>query len=253
MESSSRIWEICPDKRDIKSLEPNKGTSSKCLVRFHNCSDDAVALYWIDFNGLPRKYPNLRPRESITIDTFVSHLWFFETVEPTSPTSSQRERILAIPEESIGPTCNASNYCYEPIDSNEQFSTKDPVKDGHVCPLCKYVINKYSRRPISSPCHHYTGEARLSSSDLSTSGASYFYSAGNYIYSCSDITHKGEHSTKRRNIFLVKSFYNLKERCYLQISSRKPKLSSLDLPSCILKDYMQFVVAKTGVEYHLQR
>lgn len=212
---------------------------TKCLVKFHNCTNRNVQIYWLDFAGKPVKYPTLRQKQSITIDTYVSHMWFFR-VEPDDGEDGREppRRVLAIPQEALSACCNATTYNYRPV-----CDEYDPKERLWVCPMCRFVAAVYGRRPIKNPCHHYSGETRLSSSDLSVRSHSNYNSVGDFIYSCSDSTHKECHSKQRRNIYLVESFYNLRERCFIQMNHRLKKdarIASLNLPMSIFRDYIQF-------------
>lgn len=231
-------------KLNFKSAIPNQ--ESKCLVKFHNCTRYNVLLHWIDFDGRPIKYPTLKPKESILIDTYVSHLWFFRAfVEEDG--GVQMKKVFAISRDSIDSHCNAANFNYEPIvDMNDL----QPRRDPSMCPLCRYIMRTYLRKPSTSPCHHYSGEAKLSSTDLEVRHHSDYNSMGAYIYTCSEDTHQEDHSRERRDFYLVESFYNLRERCFLKMSEEfyKEELGGeefvdLNLPTSIVRDFIQFMSA----------
>lgn len=231
---------------NLESVKPDSRCESKCLVRFHNCTNKNVIIYWLDFSGKPIKYPTLKRFQSITINTYIKHLFFFRSEhhsdgEDDTNVGSQRQfnKVLAIPQEALGASCNATNYNYRPIDDHE-----DRTERVWVCPLCKYVIKRYSRRPIKNTCHHYSGEAKLSSSDLGIRSHSNFNSIGDFIYTCSDNTHHERHSRERRDIYLVESFYNLRERCFIQMQGiRFSQGASLRPPTSVVRDYIEFTNA----------
>jgi hypothetical protein len=232
----------------LKSVIPDasQGVEPKCLVKFHNCTNKDVTLYWIDFSGEPREFFNLGRRQSITVDTFVRHMWFFRTDLDSqvgggsSNGPRQANKVLAVRQEALVSSCNATNYNYRPLREDENQSER-----LWICPLCRHVVRRYFRRPIKNPCHHYSGEARISSSDLGIKSHSNYNSIGEFIYSCTDSTHHESHSRTRRDIYLVESFYNLRERCFLRLHQRTQgsRAASLNLPKSVLNDYIQFANA----------
>ena len=223
---------------DLKFKSEIRGRDSRCLVDFYNCTKYNVTLYWIDFNGNPDEYGTLRPRESIGMNTFVNHLWFFRASTEDN-IILRTKKVLAIPEESLNSTCNASSLNYR--------QTNDLVlpERKNICALCRYIFKAYRRRPISSPCHHYSGETKLCSSDLHIKSDSDFNSHGACIYSCSDATHQAEHSQIRRSVYLVESFYNLREQCFIKLDGKLESLKFVDLslPRSIIREYTQFIGA----------
>lgn len=249
---------------DLKSTipKPHEDNDCKCLVRFHNCTPHRVVPFWIDFKGLPIKYPDLVRGSSINIDTYVSQLWYFKAKESTSNTNGalsqdSAKKVLAISEEALNLSCNASHYNFHSsqAESNGQPSQNDDSRQNGlsdaihgannilICSLCKYILKQYSRMPTKVPCTHFTGEARLSASDVECRSRTNFNSLGTYIYSCSENTHRRNHSKERRNIYLVESFHNLRERCFLTLSNRinQPDIVDLNLPVSVQRDYIQFV------------
>lgn len=231
----------CNLKLNLKSIMTDQSNKSKCLVRFHNCTNRNVLIYWLDFSGNPVKYPTLKQRQSILIDTYVSHMWFFKAESDDERSAQEHKKVLAIPQEALSSSCNATTYNYRPVCERD-----DRKERLWICPMCRYVAARYSRRPIKNPCHHYSGEARLSSSDLGVRSYSNYNSVGDFIYLCSENTHQDCHTRERRNIYLVESFYNLKERCFIEMNDRlkhMPRIAKLNLPMSVLRDYVQFADA----------
>lgn len=238
-ENSQRVKDNKIPYQDFKLNLKSAKTGVPCLVRFHNCTNKNIRLYWLDFQGNPVKYPTVRSRQSMAMNTYLSHLWFFKAKSDRFEVgrgSPQLLKVLAIPEEALDPSCNATMNNYRAIREDEDKSERLLI-----CPLCQYVVSRYSRRPIQNPCHHYRGETKLSSSDLGV--GSYSNPVADFIYSCSEDTHHECHSTNRRNIYLVESFYNLRERCFIQMNDKlhwSLKNVDLDLPITLLRDYVQF-------------
>lgn len=246
---------------DMKSPipKPQENENCKCLIRFHNCTPHRVTPYWIDFNGRPIKYPVLSRGASINIDTYASHLWYFMIDQASSDGASHgsllNKKVLALPEETLNSSCNAANYSFltdEHKQNDKKYSREQKekllnVSQGSnfvlICSLCKYVLKKYSRLPADVPCAHFTGEAKLSASDLECRSRTTFNALGYYIYTCSDDTHCKDHAKHRRNVFLVESFYNLRERCFLTINNgiNHSDIVDLNLPMSLQKDYIQFL------------
>lgn len=50
------------------------------FVRFLNCTQRFVNIYWIDYQGHAVSYGVLVPSEGIDMDTFVTHPWIFVDV-----------------------------------------------------------------------------------------------------------------------------------------------------------------------------
>uniref|UniRef100_A0A6G1S8G4 von Hippel-Lindau disease tumour suppressor beta domain-containing protein n=1 Tax=Aceria tosichella TaxID=561515 RepID=A0A6G1S8G4_9ACAR len=243
---------------DLRSIKTDLRPESDCFVRFHNCTNKDITPYWINFSGKPVKYPTIKRGLSLTFNTYVNHLFFFKTSsndnndnDYDNGSRSQRQRqqqlsnkVLAIPREALDSACNATNYNYRPLHDHE-----DRAERLKICPMCIYVIKRYRRRPIKNPCHHYSGEARLSSSDIGIRSHTNFNPVGDLIYSCSDNTHHECHSKLRRDIYLVESFYNLRERCFLQIRGMPFALVAGArgglpvLPGSVFRDYIEFANA----------
>ena len=246
--------------------KPREGQHCRCLIRFHNCTPHRVIPYWIDFKGLPIKYPALTRGASINIDTYVKQLWFFEVQDNNSATSNEssnpsrdKSRVLAIPEESLNLSCNASNYNFLKQNhlrttqggSNQERRQLGSLPGGPpsarnimICSLCKYVLKQYCRIPARVPCPHFTGEVKLATSDIQRRSST-SNSHGSQIYSCNEATHRNNHSENRRNIYLVKSFFSLRERCFLVLNERIgswSKIVDLNLPISLQQDYVQFIM-----------
>lgn len=249
------------------AYKPEKAEDFKCLVRFHNCTPYNVSLYWIDHRGKPIKYPTLRRGSSLNMNTFQSHLWIFRgsdkpDTNPGSPTHDM-PNLLAIPEEALDmshgiPHLNA--HFRDPIDRRTAVAEgvmemNSDVNDAIlgmnntlICSLCKYFVKSYAKEPMKVPCPHFTGEAKFSVSDVvGQSGASRF--SPNYFFSCTSQTHRRDHSTKRRNIFLVEPFYSLRERCFLALKDLigNTDLCKMNLPLSLQEDYIEFMVTIENV------
>lgn len=82
---------------------------------------------------------------------------------------------------------------------------------------------------LPNPKSHLTSETKLSVSNPS------------YIYSCTTKTHRQDHSKRRRDIYLVEPFHNLRERCFLALRNMKPSdLTKLNLPQSLKEDFVSF-------------
>lgn len=245
---------------DIKSkkIYPDKGVESKCLIRLHNCTAHELNTYWIDCSGKPIAYPILKRGAYMNIDTYVSHLWIFTS------TGLSATKILAVPEESLkissasmsGPLMS----CFSP--SRPDINGRLP-RDHHlfqdellglnnvlICALCKFVLKQYSRVPIKIPCQHFRGESKFSISDLDYKSLADFNSIRPYIYSCSEDTHCKSHAHRRRNLYLVEMFPNLRERCFLTLKGRvsQDDVTDLDLPLSLQQEYVQFITTLKKLE-----
>lgn len=247
---------------DLRSAthRPDSGEECKCLVRFHNCTPYEVTPFWIDSKGLPIKFRPLSRGAWLNMDTYVSHLWFFKANDVNNMAnrtdSDHRDiiKILAIPEETLDVNSGLSHLKSHFRESSQPNGTIDSVgvnsgfqdavlanNNVLICSLCKYVIKTWSMEPMKVPCPHITGDARFSVSDLTHQPRSRF--SPTYIYSCTTETHHRDHKNKRRNIYLVEPFYNLRERCFLALRSHitNSDLTELDLPISLQEDYLQFM------------
>lgn len=248
-------------------IPPQGDDSCKCLIRFHNCTPFRVIPYWIDFKGNSVKYPDLPPGAAQNIDTFVSQLWYFRAaVAPgTSPPVHHLDRLnfrptikkmLAIPEDSLEPSCNVIRLNFYPPLSDDlieppTFSEKF-LSSRMICGLCKHIFRQFNRITKKAPCPHYSGQLKHCCSDLTDKVEFEFTLPGAFVYNCSTETHKLEHSHTRRNVFLVESFYNLKENCYLSISDDQFDEASEMLPSTLRGEYVTFKSTTENLPRHDQ-
>lgn len=248
--------------RDLKSVLQD-GEHCKCLVRLHNCSPYRVTPFWIDFRGLPIKYPTLVKGASIDLDTYISHLWFFRPQVLQNNSSPHNKpspaKILALPEETLrNLALNISNVdlTFANRGANAQMARNGVqeailgLNNSLVCSLCRFLLNNHSQVPLSVPCPHFTGEAKFSVSDIQCRSWSSYNSA--YIYSCNQCTHRKEHSISRRNIYLVEPFHNLRERCFLALKDRirHADIVKLNLPTSLQDEYLKFVTSWQKLNEH---
>lgn len=227
----------------------SEGDRCKCLVRFHNCTPYSITPYWLDFQGLPIKYPNLPRGAFINIDTYKSHLWFFKAHEPSTKASkSEPIRILALPEESLSralPFLKSDPIQNRLATGQSLFrAVRDCIlglNNSLICSLCRYILANHSIGPTRVPCPHFTGETKYAISDLDV--RSWLNFGSNYIYHCAESNHWEDHSTKRRNIYLVEPFINLRERCFLALKKQiqHSTIVDLDLPLSLQHDYLEYI------------
>lgn len=263
-EKSQRVLTFDIKSRQICRVEE---AETKCLIRLHNCTAQQLNTYWIDCSGKPIGYPTLKRGESLNIDTYVSHLWFFTSTRTLNVKNRERfsaTKILAVPEESLkissalmsGPLMS----CFSPTRPDVGDSLP---RDRHlfqdellglnnmlICSLCKFVLKQYSRVPVKIPCQHFRGESKFSISDLDHRSLADFNSIRPYIYSCSDDTHCKSHARQRRNLYLVEMFPNLRERCFLTLKGRvsQDDVTDLDLPLSLQQEYVQFITTLKKLE-----
>lgn len=215
------------------------------------------------------KYRPLSRGASMDMDTYESHLWFFKALHGSQVNKgSDRNgpdmiKLLAIPEEILGmddgishlksyfkdPNDGSSTAHNNTIDMSVTFQDAAPgLSNLMTCSLCKYVVRSQSRELVKIPCPHFTGEAKFSVSDLICRSWSSFNPT--YIYSCTTKTHRKDHSSRRRNIYLVEPFYNLRERCFLALSNRisHSDLLEMSLPTSLQEDYIQFMTTLKKVD-----
>lgn len=212
--------------------------SNRCSIRLHNCTPYRVTPFWIDHKGLPLEYPTLNFAAFLDLDTYVSHLWFFKThrIESTaSNDQTESKKVLALPEEILDLLCKENKLSTSFIGANYQSELNGESNCFSLCALCKHVKEHFSIVPTKVICPHYSGEAKFSCSDKSWQGC--------YIYTCDDNTHKSDHATRRRNIYLVEPFFSLRERCFLTLEKHinDTEIVGLDLPVSLQREYLRFI------------
>lgn len=220
---------------------PNEN-SNRCLIRFHNCTPYKITPFWIDHRGLAFEYTTLNFATSLNLDTYVSHLWLFraEKLDDLCNGDHQKtepKKILAVPEETLDFLWKEGGLSTNFIDANYQPLSNEESNCSNLCALCKYVKDCFSREPTKTICPHYTGEAKFSHSGKSCQGL-----CPSYIYTCDGYTHKPDHATKRRNIYLVEPFFSLRERCFLTLEKHinDTEIVGLDLPVSLQREYLRF-------------
>lgn len=231
-----------------KIQERSDGDRCKCLVKFHNCTPYRVTPFWLDFQGLPIKYPDLPRGAFINIDTYKSHLWFFKAHAPNSLTNYDPIRILALPEENLS---RALPFLKSELTDNRAATGESlfqvvresilGLNNSLICSLCRHILTNHSIGPSKVPCPHFTGETKYAISDLDI--RSWLNFGSSYIYHCAENNHREAHSMKRRNIYLVEPFINLRERCFLAIKKqiKQSEIVDLDLPISLQYDYLEYI------------
>lgn len=242
---------------ELKSAIPENSEHDTCRVKFHNCTPYRVTPYWIDFRGRPIKYPTLKLGQAINIDTYVSHLWFFKAQEANSAdetclNSLGLTKVVAVPEDALKFISDKQYLAILPNDGSRSAiqETVMGVNNNLICSLCKVILKKYPHTSVKVPCKHFTGEARLSASDLDYKSWSSSNYPGAYIYSCTEDTHRRYHAQCRRDVYLVEPFYSLRERCYLTLMDNlnEQHIARLNLPLSLQNDYLQFIAIQRKLD-----
>lgn len=250
-----KIDKLCRDiVIELKSPVPKSVGADSCLIEFHNCTPYWIKPFWIDFKGLPIEYPALQRGASIHIDTYVSQLWFFKALKTTSQNRSNNRQpieIIAVPQEALDSLQMASKFGLAPKHDTQQQATRTVLPNRHltlVCALCHDIFKRYDKTSNRVPCPHFTGETKLSVSELGRICKSDYDRTR--IYSCTEDTHRREHSTDRRNIYLVESFQDLRERCFSALRSRIKlfDIVDLNLPTSLQRDYLKFYSSTRKVD-----
>lgn len=60
-----------------KYCSPTVDIDSKILMKFVNCTESSVMVYWHGFNGVMKKYCTIPPGHSLDMNTFIGHIWSF--------------------------------------------------------------------------------------------------------------------------------------------------------------------------------
>lgn len=222
--------------KELKSKDESghQGSGAKCLVEFHNCTPYIIKLFWIDFEGCPKKYSTLEPGAFFAADTFVNHLWLFRAtvsgVEDHIVRMNEAKKIVALTEEQV------ATGQLEFTKTNPQTLPQATQIERYICQLCKFLGHVQDTEP-THPCPHLTGATMLLTPNHST-----FHSKYSYICDLDD--HQQSHTTKRRKIFLLEPFYSLKERCFLVLNNHfgARKIMSMDFLVHVMKDFLDFTI-----------
>ncbi|NKC31300.1 VHL beta domain-containing protein [Falsiroseomonas selenitidurans] len=51
------------------------GSRQQIRTTFSNANDFQISLYWVDFQGNSVHYGNIRPRGSMTLQSYLGHVW----------------------------------------------------------------------------------------------------------------------------------------------------------------------------------
>lgn len=238
---------------ELKSVvQEQSEIETKCLIRFHNCTPHRIAIFWLDFKGRPIEYPVLARGNFIDITTSVSHLWIFKVQDSKTTngaTASQQQaiKVLAVPEETINssriPSFLKSSQSEQQVSRSSSNSLHEEILGSNnvvICALCKFVLINNPQIRTKVPCPHFTGEVKFSITDFEH--GTWSRDISSYIYSCNEVNHCSEHSRRRRNIFLVEPFFNLRERCFLAIKNgiEGADIFEMNIPASLQREYLRF-------------
>lgn len=73
----SKEGKIFFNKSEIAGDNISDNSREKTKVRFENTRDEEINVFWIDYKGNPKHYKTLRPGETLSQNTYVSHPWVF--------------------------------------------------------------------------------------------------------------------------------------------------------------------------------
>jgi hypothetical protein len=63
----------CDSARDLKS----RNSGIQVTNTFANSTQGTVSLFWLDYEGQPRPYGEIRPNEELAESTYAGHPWIF--------------------------------------------------------------------------------------------------------------------------------------------------------------------------------
>lgn len=221
----------------VRSELKSSTSRDKCLVRFHNCTPYEIEPIWIDHNGQPIRYETLKSKQSRSYTTYVSHLWLFKI---KSPITCGNGFLKSVPEETVDyihTSISTNNGSYTTSQQIETYNEGE-IQDSQVCAMCSYIANRYPKQePPRVSCLHLEG-AMFSMSDT------FQCHRPSYLYSCNENTHRHDHSNKERNIFLLKPFFTLKERCFITLEKHidHRDIVDMNIPKSLQKEYFLFIV-----------
>ncbi|WP_237155505.1 VHL beta domain-containing protein [Oryzibacter oryziterrae] len=67
------------------NFAPSPGTDWQSRIAFHNDTNYAMRLLWVDFNGGLKDYGLLQPYENTGFKTYVGHNWVVEVYTEEGP------------------------------------------------------------------------------------------------------------------------------------------------------------------------
>lgn len=76
---AARMGRGCPAFGELASFP----SEAPATATFINGADQAVSIYWIDFDGQIQEYAGLLPGESWSVDSYVGHLWLAKDFDAT--------------------------------------------------------------------------------------------------------------------------------------------------------------------------
>lgn len=257
MERIKKLYDVL--KLELKSTKQRRDdVGCGCLVNFQNCTPHGVVPFWIDFQGRAVDYRYIPPGQALQINTYRSHLWFFQAIDPTSgerwvefgiKPDVTPLKVLAIPQEILQSICNSPKSLSSILPSKQLEDSLDETSISNtvpVCPMCKYIVEHQSKddkkvRGRLLDCGHLKGSSRFSILDLDCVSKS--KCKPSYIYSCSEETHREDHSQFRRDIYLVEPFLSLRERCFYALDEmfHNSDIVNISLPVSLQKEYLQFI------------
>lgn len=220
----------------IASMFQSLDEKDICLVNFNNCTSTPIYVLWINFTGTIFEYALLRPCDTITIKTYVAHVWTFKVCDiQGSPTGRSDRRLVALPEDKYINYLKERRGATNLADPRVMASNQQVPTARRRCPLCKSV-DKNIGFASQIPCFHVTTQVKFSlPKGLELNRLKYFYV-------CSHAEHKPKHSQNYRNIFIVEPFQTLKELCFaaLQPGDAVKNMHSAHIPGDVIQEFIEF-------------
>uniref|UniRef100_A0A6M2DHK7 Putative e3 ubiquitin ligase vhl component von hippel-lindau tumor suppressor in s n=1 Tax=Xenopsylla cheopis TaxID=163159 RepID=A0A6M2DHK7_XENCH len=81
------------ENKDLVGIRSGQ-SKTKVFLRFTNCSNRIVAIFWIDYLGYVKLYKILKPLEFIDVNTFVGHPWIFTDIKTRERYIAEGQRIF---------------------------------------------------------------------------------------------------------------------------------------------------------------
>lgn len=103
-------------------------------VRFVNCNEKLVDIFWITYSGQFLLYTTLRPRQFVDVNTYTNHIWIFK-------------------EKETGTTLMANNKpCFCGIENDYSSMTNFHHKKRYVIYISKPLVRKLRSICINYVC-----------------------------------------------------------------------------------------------------
>lgn len=145
-DSGGVLFKVLPFIDFTKYCSPGVDIDGQITLRFVNLTQKSIMLLWHSFTGEIKKYNTLPMGHSITMNTFVGHIWsfvdertgdhvmdnennYYFTVQPNSNENSDSCQVIKIK----SPLLNLKELCYQCIRNELVFNDNQGIYEELNC------------------------------------------------------------------------------------------------------------------------